>query len=81
MQRNLTRSGTMNEIIQRLIERTGLPEDKAIAAVETVIGFLKEKLPDPMAAQLDSLMSGESGMASQLGGMASSLGGMFGKKE
>ena len=71
----------MNEIIQRLIERTGLPEDKAAAAVETVIGFLKEKLPGPVAAQLDSLMSGESGMGSQLGGMASSLGGMFGKKQ
>ena len=71
----------MNEIIQRLIERTGLPEDKATAAVETVIGFLKEKLPAPIASQIDSLMSGESDMASKFGGIGSSLGGMFGRKE
>lgn len=71
----------MNEIIQRLIEKTGLPEDKAAMAVETVIGFLKEKLPAPIASQIDNLMSGSSGMAEQLGGIGSSLGGMFGKKE
>jgi hypothetical protein len=71
----------MNEIIQRLIERTGLPEDKAAAAVDTVIGFLKEKLPAPVASQIDGLMSGESGMADKLGGMGANLGGMFGGKE
>jgi hypothetical protein len=71
----------MNEIIQRLTERTGLPEDKAAAAVDTVVGFLKEKLPAPVASQIDGLMSGESGAADQLGGMGAKLGGMFGKKE
>jgi hypothetical protein len=71
----------MNEIVQRLIERTGLPEDKAAAAVETVVGFLKEKLPAPVASQIDSLVSGGSGMADKLGGMGSGLGGMFGNKE
>lgn len=73
----------MNEIIQRLIERTGLPEDKAATAVDTVIGFLKEKLPGPMAAQLDSVIGGDagSGMGDKLGGMGSNLGGMFGRKE
>jgi hypothetical protein len=71
----------MNEIIQRLIERTGLPEDKAAVAVETVIGFLKEKLPPPVASQIDGLMSGDSGMSDKLGGIGTSLGGMFGKKE
>lgn len=69
----------MNEIIQRLIERTGLPEDKAAAAVETVVGFLKEKLPAPVASQIDSVMSGDSGMADKIGGMGARLGGMFGK--
>lgn len=71
----------MNEIIQRLIERTGLPEDKAATAVETVVGFLKEKLPAPVASQIDSLLSSDSGMADKLGGMGASLGGLFGKKE
>ena len=71
----------MNEIIQRLIERTGLPEDKAAAAVDTVLGFLKEKLPGPVGSQIDSLMGGGAGMADKLGGMGSGLGGMFGNKE
>jgi hypothetical protein len=72
----------MNEIIQRLIERTGLPEDKATTAVETVIGFLKEKLPAPVASQIDSLLGGDSGIAEKLSGMGANLGGgLFGQKE
>lgn len=71
----------MNEIIQRLIERTGLPEQQAAAAVETVIGFLKEKLPASIGSQLDGLASGEPGAADKLGGLGAGLGGMFGRKE
>lgn len=71
----------MNEIIQRLIEKTGLPEDKAAAAVETVVGFLKEKLPSPVASQIDSLMGMGTGATDQLGGMGARLGSMFGGKE
>jgi hypothetical protein len=48
----------MNEIIQRLIDKTGIPEDKATIAVDTVVNFLKEKLPAPLAGQLDGLMIG-----------------------
>lgn len=70
----------MNEIIQRLIERTGLPEDKAAMAVDTVLGFLKEKLPGPLASQIDSLVSGQSGGTAETGGIGSALGGMFGNK-
>lgn len=71
----------MNEMIQRLIDKTGLPEDKATMAVETVIDFLKERLPGPVASQIDSLMSGQSGMADRLGSIGAGLGGMFGKRE
>lgn len=71
----------MNEIIQRLIERTGLPEEKAAVAVDTVIGFLKEKLPPSLGSQIDGLMGGESGGRDTLGGIGSSLSGMFGKKD
>lgn len=71
----------MNEIIQLLIEKTGLPEDKAAAAVETVVGFLKEKLPAPLSSQIDSLISGGTGITDKLGGLGATLSGMFGKKE
>jgi hypothetical protein len=71
----------MNEIIQQMMAKTGLPEDKASAAVDAVVGFLKEKLPGPIAAQIDGLMAGGSGVTEKLGGMAAGLGGMFGKKQ
>lgn len=73
----------MNEIIQRLIERTGLPEAQAAAAAEVVIGFLKERLPPAMGSQIDGLVSGESGsgVMDKVGGIGARLGGMFGRKE
>lgn len=71
----------MNEVIQRLIERTGLPEAQAAAAVEVVIGFIKEKMPPAIGSQIDGLVSGESGAMDKLGGIGASLGGMFGRKE
>ena len=71
----------MNEIIQRLMEKTGLPEDKASAAVDAVLGFLKEKLPGPIASQIDNLLAGGAGLGDKLGDVAKGLGGMFSKKE
>ncbi|MDO8301017.1 hypothetical protein [Lacisediminimonas sp.] len=70
----------MNEIIQRLMERTGLPQDKAMSAVETVLGFLKEKLPGPVASQIDSVMGGSQADSSGISGIASGIGDMFGKR-
>jgi hypothetical protein len=68
----------MNELIQRLIERTGLPEEQARTAAETAINFLKEKLPAPLASQIDSVLAGGAGgIAGGLGG----VGGLFGSKE
>jgi hypothetical protein len=71
----------MNEIVQLLMKKTGLAEDKATMAVDVVVGFLREKLPGPVGAQIDSLMTGEAGVTEKLGGIASSLGGMFAKKQ
>ena len=71
----------MNEIIQRLAEKTGLSEDKASAAVDTIMGFLKEKLPAPIASQIESVMSGGAGAGGEPSGVAAGLTGMFGKKE
>ncbi len=76
----------MNELIQRLIDRTGLPEEKAMMAADTVLGFLKEKLPGPVGAQIDGLMNGggsggnDGSFADKAASMGSNLGGMFGGK-
>ena len=44
----------MDERPNRVTEKTGLSQDQANVAVESVIGFLKEKLPAPIASGLDS---------------------------
>ena len=75
----------MDELIRQVAERTGIGEDKARTAVETVVGFLKERLPAPIAGQVDNAIGGSAGMAGGVAGAAGdvlgSLGGMFGKKE
>lgn len=72
----------MDELVNQVAQRTGLAPDKARTAVDTVLGFLKTRLPAPMASQLDGALSGQAGggMAGGLGDAAQSLGGMFGKK-
>jgi uncharacterized protein (DUF2267 family) len=66
----------MQELIQQVAQRTGIPEDKAQVVVDTVVGYLKERLPGPMAAQLDNAVSGQSG--EQGGGTMGAAKGLFG---
>jgi len=68
----------MQEIIKLVSEKTGIPEAQAKIAVDTVVGFLKQKLPAPLASQLDGLLAG--GGMPDLGSLAGGLGGLFGKK-
>jgi hypothetical protein len=71
----------MDELIRQVAERTGIGEDKARTAVETVLGFLKERLPAPVAGQLDGFLGGGGGSATdKAGDVLGGLGGMFGNK-
>ena len=70
----------MDELIKRITERTGISEDQARTAVTTVTGFLKEKLPAPIAGQVDNVISGAGGtVVDKVGDVAAKVGGMFGK--
>ena len=69
----------MDELIKLVSQKTGLSEDRAKVAVDTVVGYLKDKLPDPIAAQIDGVLGG-TGDVSDLGNIAQGLGGLFGKK-
>lgn len=64
-----------------ITEKTGLSADKAEEVVGMVIGFVKDKLPGPIASQLDGLMGG-GGDAADGGGMMDNvkkgLGGLLG---
>ena len=68
----------MEELIKRITEKTGISEDQARTAVTTVSSFLKEKLPAPLAGQVDNVLSGAGGMSDKLGDLASKAGGIFG---
>jgi hypothetical protein len=65
----------MNELIQQLKSRVGLDDEKANSAAQTVIEFLKQRLPAPVAGQLDSALSGGG-----IEGMKEKIGDVFGKK-
>ena len=67
----------MDELVKLVVERTGIPEVQARQAVETVLGFLKQKLPAPLAGQIDGLLA--SGAAANLDNLAQGLGGLFKK--
>jgi len=67
----------MEELITQVCEKTGLPADGARTAVETVINFLKSKLPTAMGDQLDQVVGGSE--TTGLGDVAKKFGGLFGK--
>ena len=69
----------MDEITKLIVSKTGISEDHARLAVETVIGFLKTKLPAPIAIQLDSIIQGK-GVGDIDMDKVTALGGLFGKK-
>ena len=69
----------MDELIKMVSQKAGLSEEMAKTAVETVIGYLKKKLPAPIAGQIDGVLGG-SEMPADLGGLAKDLGGILGKK-
>ena len=67
----------MDEVIKMVSDKIRVSQDQARTAVTTVVGFLKDKLPEPIASQLDGVMNGNFSMDS-LGDVAKGIGGMFG---
>ena len=82
----------LDELVRRISEKTGLPEEQARGAAEAAIGFVKEKLPAPIAGQVDSYLgsgsvASDDGVGTSSGGgdlmgqaqnALGNLGGMFG---
>jgi uncharacterized protein (DUF2267 family) len=67
----------MDELVKLVSDKVGISEKQAKQAVETVMGFLKDKLPAPIAGQVEGLLSG--GEMPDLGDLGKSLGGLLGK--
>ena len=67
----------MEELIKLVTQKTGISKDQAQAAVETVIKFLKGKLPGPIGSQIEGVLKGGD-VSTQ--GITKKLGGLLGKK-
>jgi hypothetical protein len=74
----------MDELINLVVQKTGISQDDARKAVEVIVTALKSGLPAPLASHIDSLISGGmSGGVSTLEAEAGEmlkgkLGGLFG---
>ncbi len=65
----------MEELIKMVVKKVGISEAQAKQAVETVLGFLKDKLPEPIAGQLDAALEGDmSGLDDLAGGVMKLFG-------
>lgn len=66
----------MNELINLIVSKTGLSEEQASKAVEITVGFIKKKLPAPLAGQVDAILGG----ASPAQDIGKNIEGLFGRK-
>jgi uncharacterized protein (DUF2267 family) len=67
----------MDELVKLVAKKAGISEAQAQQAVQTVLNFIQQNLPAPVAAQVEAALKGD---LSGLEGLAGGLGGMFGKK-
>ena len=69
----------MEELVKQVAAKTGISEEQARTAVTTVLGFVKDRLPAPIAGQIDNAVTGEGGgIGGSLGDLASKAGGLLG---
>lgn len=69
-----------SDLVKLVASKTGLNEEMATLAVNTVFDFIKQKLPPEFAGQLEGLLSAGGGEAGA-SGILGKLGGLFGKKD
>ena len=79
----------MEDLIKLVSEKANISAEQAKQAVESVLAFLKDKLPGPIGEQVSNLLSGAGCIAGQatgavgdvVGKAGEALGGLFGGKK
>ena len=66
----------MDALKQLLMDKIGLDESTSQQAIDTVLGFVKEKLPENVQELVDSAAQGE---MPDVGGLLDQAKGLFGK--
>ena len=57
------------QLIAQITQRAGISTDQATQAAQAVVDFLKQRLPGPLGAQLDSVLGGQAGTGGAMGNM------------
>lgn len=72
----------MQKLVDIVVQKTGLSQDQAQAAVQAVLDYIKGKLPPSLAGHIDGLIEGDgSGVEGEVENLAkSALGSFFGSK-
>ena len=65
----------MDELKQQLMDKLGLDEGISQQAIDMVLGFVKDKLPENVQGLVDSVTSGE---MPDTGGLLDKAKGLFG---
>jgi isopentenyl phosphate kinase len=70
----------MDQLVKLVSQKTGINESQAKMAVDTVMSFMKDKLPDGMASQVISMLQdgSDTGNDDIASGLKGKLGGLFG---
>jgi hypothetical protein len=65
----------MDELINLVVQKTGISQDDARKAVEVIVTAMKSRLPAPLASHIDSLISG--GLSGGMSTLESEAGEML----
>jgi len=76
-------SNIKTEVADLVAKKVGIPQDKALLAVDVVLKFIKEKLPPTIAGELDAVLAGNIDLSDGIGldDAAGLLGGLLGGKK
>ncbi len=69
----------MNELVNLIVKKTGIPQATAQTIVRMVVDFLKKKLPAPVGTQIDGLLSNDANVQ-KADGIVGNIALKFGKK-
>lgn len=74
----------MDKLLELVQEKAGISAEQARKAIETVVDFMKDKLPGPLGDQLSKFVEGDDAEGgdgdggNMLGGVTDKLGGLLG---
>ena len=71
----------MDELVKAIAEQANLPEAQAQKAAEAAVSFLKQRLPAPLASQLDVVLANEQLMENAGEIISKGLGSLLGGKK